>query len=68
MTMLEARMALIGLVWDLLNERGVETKDFPKEAQSFTPLSLQRFLRGYTRLHPNQLTDLIDILKPHEMI
>lgn len=68
MTMLEARMTLVRLVWDLLSERGLETKEFLEQAGSFEPSSLQRYLKGYVRLHPNQLVDIIEILQPHEAL
>ncbi len=68
MTMLEARMTLVRLVWDLLSERGLETKEFLEKAGTFQPSSLQRYLKGYVRLHPNQLVDIIEILQPHEAL
>jgi hypothetical protein len=68
MTTVEARITLAMLVEWLFSDRGLEYEEFLKDAPSFTRSGLQRYLRGYVRLHPNQLIDVLEVFEPHEAL
>jgi hypothetical protein len=68
MTTVEARITLAMLIEWLFSDRGLEHREFLKDAHSFTPSGLRRYLRGYVRLHPNQLMDVLEIFEPHEAL
>lgn len=65
MTIVEARITLAMLVEWLFSDRGLEYEEFLKDAPSFTPSGLRRYLRGYVRLHPDQLIEVVEIFEPH---
>jgi hypothetical protein len=68
MTTIEARITLAALVEWLFSDRGLDYEEFLKDASSFTPSGLRRYLQGYVRLTPSQLTEILEIFEPHEAL
>ena len=69
----EAKIALADVIARLIDEHGMAYEEFASKTSFRRKAAVSRYLRGYSRLRPHQLVEVIELLdvgatKEREMI